>query len=141
MPGALQKFSKQKTPALNTEQQPPFEAPKNWMPEIVDLMRTKSTHDFSRYKLGTLQRRTERRMAMLGIAQNDVDVYLQLLRKDSNEIDTLANDLLINVTNFFRDPKVFEHLTAKIIYDLVAKQPPDQPLRIWSVGCSTGEER
>ena len=140
MPGALQKFSKRKTPALNTEQPSQVEATKNWMPEIVDLMRTKSTHDFSRYKLGTLQRRTERRMAMLGIAQNDVDVYLQLLRKDSNEIDTLANDLLINVTNFFRDPKVFEHLSAKIIHDLVVKQPPDQPLRIWSVGCSTGEE-
>lgn len=140
MPNALLKFANQKNSAPNVEEKPPADEPKNWITEIVDLMRTKSKHDFSRYKIGTLQRRTERRMAMLGIAQNDVDAYLQLLRKDASEIDVLANDLLINVTSFFRDPKAFENLSATIIYDLVAKQPPDQALRIWSVGCSTGDE-
>ncbi len=140
MADALQKFSGQKTPAPIVDEKPQIEETKDWMPKIIDLMRTKSTHDFSHYKLGTVQRRTERRMAMLGIAQTDVDVYLQLLHNDPNEIQILANDLLINVTSFFRDPKVFDHLATTIIHDLVAKQPPDQALRIWSVGCSSGEE-
>ena len=140
IPNALQKFSKRKTTASSMIQKPMIEKSKDWMPEIIDLMRTKSTHDFSLYKPGTLQRRTERRMGMLGIAKNNVEVYLQHLRNDKNEIETLANDLLINVTSFFRDPKVFDLLDATIIHDLVAKQPPDQPIRIWSVGCSTGEE-
>ncbi|MEP6826899.1 MAG: CheR family methyltransferase, partial [Aestuariivirga sp.] len=140
MPNALRMFAKLKSPAARQEKKKPTDEAKDWMPEIIDLMRIKSTHDFSRYKLGTLQRRTERRMAMLGIAQNDVEIYLQLLRSDTTEIETLANDLLINVTSFFRDPKVFDHLAATTIHDLVAKQPPDTPLRIWSVGWSTGEE-
>ncbi len=140
MPNALLKFANQKIAVLKIEEKRPTDEAKNGIAEIVDLMRTKSKHDFSRYKIGTVQRRIERRMEMLGIALNDVDAYLEVLRKDINEIETLANDLLINVTSFYRDPKVFEHLSATIIYDLVAKQPPEQPLRIWSVGCSTGEE-
>ena len=140
MPKILFQFSKQKASVPSADKKQPLDDANNWIAEIIDLIRAKSKHDFSGYKMGTLQRRTERRMAMLGIAQNDVDIYLQLLRKDTNEIEMLANDLLINVTNFFRDPKVFEHLSATIIHDLVAKQPPDQALRVWSVGCSTGEE-
>ncbi len=140
MPSALLKLADQKISVSKVKNKRSLDEEKNWMAEIIDLMRNKSTHDFSRYKPGTLQRRTERRMGMLGIAQMDLDAYLQLLRKDANEIEILANDLLINVTSFFRDPKVFDHLAATIIHDLVANQPPDQPLRIWSVGCSTGEE-
>jgi two-component system CheB/CheR fusion protein len=139
IPNALLNFSKQKITESTAEKKPVAKT-RDGMQEIIDVMRAKSTYDFSHYKLGTLQRRTERRMGTLGIAQNDVNTYLQLLRDDTNEIETLANDLLINVTSFFRDSKVFEHLAATIIHDLVAKQSPDQPLRIWSVGCSTGEE-
>ena len=140
MPNALSKFSKQEASAPGANKKPQIEEAKDGMTEIINLMRSKSTHDFSGYKLGTMQRRTERRMAMLGIAKYDVSAYIQFLRSDADEIDALANDLLINVTSFFRDPKVFEHLAATVIHDLVAKQPLDQPLRIWSVGCSTGEE-
>ncbi len=136
----LLKFSKQKRPASTAEPSLPFDETHKGISEIIDLIRTKTRHDFSGYKVGTVLRRTERRMAMLSIAQNDLDRYLELLRKDTKEIETLADDLLINVTSFFRDPKVFENLSATIIYDLAAKQPPEQPLRIWSVGCSTGEE-
>jgi two-component system CheB/CheR fusion protein len=137
---ALLKFSKLKSQTPNAEQNLPIEETEKGIPEIITLVRSRSKHDFSGYKPGTLERRIERRMGMLGIAKGDLDVYVQALRVDTNEIETLANDLLINVTSFFRDPKVFEHLSATIIHDLVAKQPPDQTLRIWSVGCSTGEE-
>ncbi len=56
------------------------------------------------------------------------------------ELDLLAKDLLINVTSFFRNPKVFELLSKEIVPDLVRSHAPDQPLRIWIAGCSTGEE-
>ena len=79
-------------------------------------------------------------MAMAAIESDDMDRYLDILRSDTHELDLLAKDLLINVTSFFRDPKVFDLLAEKIIPDLVDGRKPDQPLRIWIAGCSTGEE-
>jgi two-component system CheB/CheR fusion protein len=111
-----------------------------WLPEIVDLLRTRTGHDFTHYKQGTLQRRIERRMAMAAVESDEFDRYLDLLREGKGELDLLAKDLLINVTSFFRDPQIFEHLAAKVIPDLVNGLPSDQPLRIWVAGCSTGEE-
>src|SRR5208337_5029557 len=105
---------------------------------IVDLLRTRTVHDFTQYKHGTLQRRIERRMAAVEI--DDMDRYLDLLRGDSRELERLAKDLLINVTRFFRDSEVFDLLAGTVIPDLVDARPPDQPLRIWTAGCSTGEE-
>ena len=118
----------------------PDDAAPDWLPEIIDLLRTKTAHDFTLYKPGTLQRRIERRMAMAAIETDDMDRYLEMLRSDAGELDLLAKDLLINVTSFFRDRKVFDLLAEKIIPDLVRGQSPDQPLRIWIAGCSTGEE-
>jgi two-component system CheB/CheR fusion protein len=108
------------------------------LPEIIDLLRLETAHDFALYKRGTLQRRIERRMAMASIEAIDMHVYLERLRSDKVELELLAKDLLINVTSFFRDPEVFDLLAEKIIPDLVRKHPPDQPLRIWIAGCSTG---
>ncbi len=112
----------------------------NNLPAIIDLLRTATAHDFTLYKMGTLQRRIERRMALAGIKGGDMAHYLETLKGDVQELDLLAKDLLINVTSFFRDPKVCDQLAAKIIPDLIAAQPADQPLRIWIAGCSTGEE-
>lgn len=112
----------------------------DWLPEILQLLRTQTGHDFTLYKPGTMQRRIERRMAMASIETDGMDRYLALLRDDAHEVDLLAKDLLINVTSFFRDTKVFDLLTAKIVPDLVAAHASDQPIRIWIVGCSTGEE-
>lgn len=108
--------------------------------DIIDLLRTETTHDFRLYKSGTLKRRIERRMILSSLRLDDFDRYLERLRKDPGELKTLANDLLINVTSFFRDPKVFELLAAKIIPDLIGEHPADRPLRVWIAGCSTGEE-
>ncbi len=110
------------------------------MPTIIALLRTHTDQDFSLYKPGTLQRRIERRMAISGIAITDMHHYLDLLQNDNAELEQLGKDLLINVTNFFRDPKVFQFLEEKIIPDIVYNHPQERPLRIWIAGCSTGEE-
>ncbi len=107
---------------------------------IIQLLRTKTPHNFTLYKPGTLQRRIERRMAMAGIGAGDMARYLSQLRKDDDELDLLAKDLLINVTSFFRDAAAFDVLAEKIVPDLVRGRSPDQPIRIWVAGCSTGEE-
>ena len=106
--------------------------------DIIELLRTTTPHDFTLYKPGTLQRRMERRMAMAGVP--DLGRYLIMLRRDRNEAGRLATDLLINVTSFFRDPKVFERLAADIIPGLVRDHDAGEPLRVWIAGCSTGEE-
>ena len=118
----------------------PQDAAQDWLPKIIDLLRARTAHDFRLYKPGTLQRRIERRMAMAAVETDDMDRYLEILRSDASELDLLAKDLLINVTSFFRDPKVFDLLAEKIVPDLVRDHSPDRPLRIWIAGCSTGEE-
>jgi two-component system CheB/CheR fusion protein len=107
---------------------------------IIDLVRQQTAQDFNHYKRGTLQRRVERRMAMASIGGRDMAEYLRQLRTDPAEVAALAKDLLINVTSFFRDPKVFGILERTIIPEMVRTHPADDPLRIWTVGCSTGEE-
>ena len=108
------------------------------LPEIVDLLRKKTAHDFSLYKPGTLERRVERRMAMAGIGS--AKDYLAWLVRDPAELDLLSQDMLINVTGFFRDAAVFDFLAISAIPDLVRDHPSDRPLRIWVAGCSSGEE-
>jgi two-component system, chemotaxis family, CheB/CheR fusion protein len=115
-------------------------AAKDRLPEIIELLRAKTVYDFRQYKPGTLQRRIERRMAMAALEAGDMDRYLGVLRSDANEVDQLAKDLLINVTSFFRDAKVFELLTEKIVPELVRDHSSDNPIRVWIAGCSTGEE-
>ena len=111
-----------------------------WLPEIIELLRIRTAYDFTLYKQGTLQRRIERRMAMATIETDDTDRYLEVLRKDTTELGLLAKDLLINVTSFFRDPKVFDFLATKIIPDIVRDRSSDNAIRVWIAGCSTGEE-
>jgi len=111
-----------------------------WLAEIIELLRTKTAHDFTLYKPGTLQRRIVQRMAMIGIEADGTERYLEILRNDAAELGLLAKNLLINVTGFFRDPLVFDALAGKVIPDLVRDHPAAQPLRIWIAGCSTGEE-
>ncbi|MEQ1716388.1 MAG: chemotaxis protein CheB, partial [Hyphomicrobium sp.] len=110
------------------------------LPEIIALLRDRTSHDFTLYKPGTLQRRIERRMALVPNGKVDVTTYIGLLRSTPSEIEILANDLLINVTRFFRDPEIFAHLADTVIPDLVARRNGDQTLRLWIAGCSTGEE-
>jgi two-component system CheB/CheR fusion protein len=121
-------------PAAHDHTMPP------WLASIIDLLLTTTKHDFRLYKAGTLERRIERRMGLAGIKVAEGERYLDLLRGDEAERTALAKDLLINVTSFFRDPAVFDELARTIIPDLVRNQPADRPLRLWTTGCSTGEE-
>ncbi len=108
------------------------------LPEFIGLLRTKTVHDFRLYKHGTLVRRLERRMSMAAL--KSAAEYLDLLRRDAEELAQLSRDLLINVTGFFRDAAVFDFLAGSVIPDLVRDHPLDRPLRIWVAGCSSGEE-
>ena len=112
----------------------------DWLANIINLLRLKTPHDFTQYKHGTLERRIERRMALTAATHNDMQRYVTMLSDNPSELDLLAKDLLINVTSFFRDAEIFDLLAKTIIPELVANQPPDQPIRIWSAGCSTGDE-
>lgn len=118
----------------------PRDAASDRLPEIINLLLTETAHNFTLYKQGTLRRRIERRMGLAAIEAHDMNRYLELLHSDPREIDLLAKDLLINVTSFFRDRKVFDFLAEKIVPDLIGRQTPDHILRVWVAGCSTGEE-
>jgi two-component system CheB/CheR fusion protein len=117
----------------------PVAALESVQPVLARLKR--SGHDFSGYKTGTMQRRIERRARLAGYAGDDpVSRYVARLDNDPIEVKALANDLLINVTSFFRDEAVFVALSAQSIPELVRTHSGDRPLRLWSAGCSSGEE-
>jgi two-component system, chemotaxis family, CheB/CheR fusion protein len=95
-------------------------------------------HDFSGYKEKTFSRRVRRRMQVVGITR--LEDYIALLQKDSDEVTLLFRDLLIGVTNFFRDPEAFESLNQLVIPKLFEGKRPTDTVRIWCPGCATGEE-
>jgi len=106
--------------------------------KVVILLRAKTGHDFSMYKKNTVYRRIERRM---GIHQIDrIASYVRYLQENPQEVELLFKELLIGVTNFFRDPEAWEHLQDEAIPALLAGHPTGRVLRAWSAGCSTGEE-
>lgn len=108
--------------------------------DLLAFLAEHSGHDLSLYKRGTLERRIARRMALVGLDNNQMDRYLATLQTDPEERAQLSADLLIHVTSFFRDTEVFAHLAATALPDLLSNLPPDRPLRVWVAGCSTGEE-
>ena len=106
--------------------------------DILSLVQEKKGSDFRCYKKNTIVRRIERRMGLHRIS--DLARYYDLLRRDSDEVNQLFKDLLINVTSFFRDADAFEELRQKAVVPLVRAQQTDEPLRVWVPGCATGEE-
>ncbi|WCK66904.1 CheR family methyltransferase [Agrobacterium tumefaciens] len=107
---------------------------------IIEILRVSTTNDFSAYKHGTMQRRVEKRMAVLGIEIEKIDRYLEILESSEDERQNLVRDLLINVTSFFRDGKVFDFLRDTIIPDILHAKAAHGAVRVWVAGCSTGEE-
>ena len=106
--------------------------------KVVILLRNHSGNDFSFYKRNTLYRRIERRMGLHQIGK--MAAYVRYLQENSQELDLLFKELLIGVTNFFRDPAAWEHLCKHALPTLLASRSPGQALRAWVPGCSTGEE-
>ncbi len=106
--------------------------------KIFVLLRAQTGHDFSQYKPSTIRRRIERRMAVHQI--ETLEDYVKFIQQAPEEVQALFRDMLIGVTNFFRDPDVFAVLEEQIIPRLFAGRPADAAIRIWVPGCSTGEE-
>ena len=101
-------------------------------------VRYRTGHDFTGYKSGTLLRRIAVRMALLGISRPGD--YIKALIGDPEEANRLFRDVLISVTNFFRDQEVFDELRDVVLPELLETKSPDEELRIWVPGCSTGQE-
>jgi two-component system CheB/CheR fusion protein len=106
---------------------------------LLDELRERSGIDFSSYKMPTIQRRLQRRMAATG-AENLGD-YVRLLQRNPEEYQRLVAAFLIKVTQYFRDPDLFDYLRAEVVPALIAEaRRRGNELRIWSAGCATGEE-
>jgi two-component system CheB/CheR fusion protein len=106
--------------------------------KIFVLLRDSHQIDFTGYKQTTVKRRVIRRMALHKIER--LEDYVRYLQGNSAEVTALYEDLLINVTNFFRDSETFEALKTTVYPQIVKNRPPGAPVRIWVTGCSTGEE-
>jgi len=105
---------------------------------ILSFLRARTGHDFSSYKRATMMRRVIRRMQVS--RKESLPAYAEYLRDNPEEAHELFSDLLISVTAFFRDPKAFEVLVDEALAHLLRDAGPDGQLRVWSVGCATGEE-
>ena len=108
------------------------------MKKIFILLRAQTGHDFSNYKPSTIRRRIERRMAVQQIKA--IDGYVKFLQSTPAEVDALFRDLLIGVTNFFRDTEAFREIEGVVIPQLFKGKPAGGTIRVWTAGCSTGEE-
>jgi len=108
------------------------------MDAVLRLLRDHFGIDFSLYKTTTVGRRVQRRVDLLRVAS--LPSYVDLLRTDPEELKALYQDLLIGVTQFFRDPQAFDRLEEEVIPGLIDKLPADEDLRVWVAGCATGEE-
>uniref|UniRef100_Q3AT39 protein-glutamate O-methyltransferase n=1 Tax=Chlorobium chlorochromatii (strain CaD3) TaxID=340177 RepID=Q3AT39_CHLCH len=119
-------------------EQPLAEKVMSGLEKVVILLRTQTGQDFSLYKKSTIYRRIERRMGIHQIER--IADYVHFLQENPHEIELLFKELLIGVTNFFRDPVAWEVLKCKVFPLLFAAKPVGGVLRAWVVGCSTGEE-
>ncbi len=105
---------------------------------ICAVLHSRLGRDFSQYKPGTMTRRIQRRMHML--RTDEVSSYIEQLRTLPHEAELLFRELVISVTQFFRDAEAFEALEAKVIPGLFADAHRSDPIRVWVAGCATGEE-
>jgi two-component system, chemotaxis family, CheB/CheR fusion protein len=115
----------------------PIEPPQE-LESVLGVLREQFNTDFSQYKESTLHRRVLRRMALRRVGS--LTDYRIMLRDDLSECEALYQDILINVTSFFRDPDSFEALKRAVFPKLVTHPASEEPIRVWVVGCSSGEE-
>ncbi|HEY8606765.1 MAG TPA: chemotaxis protein CheB [Noviherbaspirillum sp.] len=106
--------------------------------EIMQILHLRTGHDFKHYKRATVLRRIERRLQVNGLG--DVIAYRKYLERNDDEAHALLQDMLISVTNFFRDRCAFEALERDIIPRIFQDTPEADQIRVWSIGCATGEE-
>ncbi|WP_347275286.1 chemotaxis protein CheB [Candidatus Kuenenia sp.] len=138
MPGELLKYIKH--PYIDSARSTGATEQKyqNNVTKILLQIRNHTGQDFSQYKQNTIRRRIERRMAVHQI--DKIADYLNYIRENTAEIEILYKDLLIGVTNFFRDKDAFDFLKNTVISDIVQRKQQNSALRVWVPGCATGEE-
>jgi two-component system CheB/CheR fusion protein len=136
MPDALMSYVKT-THVKATSPAPITPVVENAFGKILQLLRSRTGHDFSLYKKSTVGRRVERRMIVHGI--EGVPAYAHYLQEHPEEVQRLFKELLINVTSFFRDPDAFAAM-KDILPQLLADKPEKHVVRVWVPGCATGEE-
>jgi two-component system, chemotaxis family, CheB/CheR fusion protein len=137
--GSPRTGARQAREAAEAQRDQPSSVQENGFKKILLLLRNHCGVDFLLYKSTTIQRRITRRMVLN--KHDTLEGYAQFLRGNTQELDALYSDCLISVTSFFRDPKTFELLQRKIFPRLLQqRQHRDQPVRVWVVGCSTGQE-
>ncbi|MEW6403202.1 MAG: CheR family methyltransferase [Chloroflexota bacterium] len=105
---------------------------------ILAQVHARTGHDFNHYKRSIILRRVERRMQLNGF--DTLEAYLNFLRHNANEAVSMFNDILIGVTNFFRDRESWNVLAEKVVPALFEKKEGEDGIRVWSIGCATGEE-
>ena len=106
--------------------------------KVFTQIRSKTNRDFTGYKRSTILRRIQRRMQLAQI--EEIGAYLNVIQERDDEVAALADDLLINVTNFFRDRPVWDYVAREVIPGFFEGRGPGDTVRVWSVGCATGEE-
>lgn len=105
---------------------------------IIEHLKKSTAFDFSNYKRPTLYRRLANRMAMVGV--DTISDYHELLKQSDDELNILSKEFLINVTKFFRDSEAFDSIRTEAIPAIVTNRKPEEPIKIWVVACSSGEE-
>lgn len=139
LPGRLMAYINHSPRSIKTGEEPKLKTESHSaLEQILILLRDRTGNDFSQYKQNTINRRIERRM---GLHQIDkIAFYVRYLRENPQEQDLLFKELLIGVTNFFRDQLVWEQFRNKALPTLLAKYPAGKEMRAWVPACSTGEE-
>ena len=107
-------------------------------PELLDYLHASRGFDFHGYKANTLGRRIRKRISAIGVP--DLVAYRAYLEAHPDEFAALFDTILINVTSFFRDPPAWEALRTIALPAIVASKAPEDPIRVWSAGCASGEE-
>ncbi len=115
---------------------PPKDKPS--LAQVIQILHQATGVDFTHYKFNTLYRRVTRRMVFRKMTS--LREYVPYLRSTAGEVDALYQDILINVTSFFRDPESFEALKTQVFPALIKDRSPNDPVRFWTLGCSTGQE-
>jgi two-component system CheB/CheR fusion protein len=106
--------------------------------EILRYVKETRGFDFTGYKRSSLRRRVDRRMAQIDVTT--YSDYMDQLQANTDEFVSLFNTILVNVTGFLRDPDAWDYLRADVLPMLLAERGPDDPIRVWSAGCASGEE-
>ena len=120
------------------DQSPATDEQNEWLNRIFAILKSRLGHDFSAYKINTTLRRIARRMSLNHIT--GFHTYARFLREHPHEVDDLFRELLIGVTNFFRDSESFDVLENNVLPDVIKEMNHDETFRAWVPGCSTGEE-